>query len=44
MRERMDEHSRFLESQLAGLEGLVKEKGEWNGKVPAAKPKADGDA
>jgi len=44
MRERMDEHSRFLESQLAGLEALVKEKGEWNGKVPAAKPKSDGDA
>jgi hypothetical protein len=30
MRERMDEHSRFLESQLAGLESLVKEKGEIN--------------
>lgn len=44
MRERMDEHSRFLESQLAGLEALVKEKGEWSGKVPAAKPKAHGDA
>jgi len=41
MRERMDEHSRFLESQLAGLEALVKEKGEWNGRVPAAQPKAD---
>jgi len=34
MRERMDEHSRFLEAQLAGLEALVKEKGEWNGKPP----------
>jgi hypothetical protein len=42
MRERMDEHSRFLEAQLAGLEALVKEKGEWTGKVPAAaKSKAD---
>mmetsp|Transcript_15532 Transcript_15532/g.37236 ORF Transcript_15532/g.37236 Transcript_15532/m.37236 type:complete len:1403 (-) Transcript_15532:2548-6756(-) len=44
MRERMDEHSRFLESQLAGLESLVKEKGEWNGNVPVARPKSDGDA
>lgn len=44
MRERMDEHSRFLESQLAGLEALVKEKGEWNGKVPAVKAKSQGDA
>lgn len=43
MRERLDEHSRFLESQLAGLEALVKEKGEWNGKVPAAESKADGE-
>lgn len=42
MRERMDEHSRFLESQLAGLEALVEEKGEWNGKVPAAKLKSNG--
>jgi len=30
MRERMDDHSRFLEAQLAGLEALVKEKGELN--------------
>lgn len=43
MRERMDEHSRFLESQLAGLEALVKEKGEWDGRVPAAKPSAYSD-
>jgi len=43
MRERMDEHSRFLESQLAGLEALVKQKGEWNGRVPAAKPSAYSD-
>ena len=28
MRERLDDHSRFLEMQLAGLEALVKEKGE----------------
>ena len=27
MRERLDEHSRFLESQLAGLEMLIEEKG-----------------
>ena len=38
MRERMDEHSRFLESQLAGLEALVKEKGELNIVCP---PKTD---
>ena len=36
MRERMDEHSRFLESQLAGLEELVKRKGEWKGTVQAS--------
>jgi hypothetical protein len=30
MRERLDEHSRLLESQLAGLEALVREKGEYN--------------
>ncbi|KAL3777497.1 hypothetical protein ACHAW5_000563 [Stephanodiscus triporus] len=40
---RMDEHSRFLEAQLAGLEALVKEKGEWTGEVPAARSKADND-
>jgi len=28
MRERLDDHSRMLEAQLAGLEALVKEKGE----------------
>lgn len=28
MRERLDDHSRFLEAQLAGLEALVKDKGE----------------
>ena len=43
MRERIDEHSRFLESQLTGLEALVKEKEEWNGRVPVVQPKADGD-
>ena len=37
----MDENSRFLESQLAGLEALTKEKGEWDGRVPAVQPKAD---
>jgi hypothetical protein len=35
MRERLDEHSRFLEEQLAGLEALVKEKGETDVIVPA---------
>jgi hypothetical protein len=34
MRERLDEHSRFLELQLAGLESLVKEKGESHVVVP----------
>jgi len=29
MRERLDEHSRMLESQLSGLEALVREKGEY---------------
>ena len=35
MRERLDCHSRFLESQLAGLEGLVMKVGESNVVVPA---------
>lgn len=35
MRERLDEHSRFLESQLAGLESLVQERGELDVVVPA---------
>jgi hypothetical protein len=30
MRERLDEHSRLLESQLAGLEAFVRENGEYN--------------
>ena len=34
MRERLDDHSRFLEEQLAGLEALVKEKGEIDVVVP----------
>eukprot|EP00980_Cylindrotheca_fusiformis_P027804 scaffold22560_cov135-Cylindrotheca_fusiformis.AAC.15 len=34
MRERLDEHSRFLESQLAGLEAIIKEKGESDAVVP----------
>lgn len=38
MRERLDEHSRMLEAQLAGLEALVKEKGELDITVPAAEP------
>jgi hypothetical protein len=36
MRERLDEHSRFLELQLAGLESRVKEKGELDIVVPTA--------
>lgn len=36
MRERLDDHSRFLESQLAQLEALVKEKGELDITVPPA--------
>lgn len=36
MRERLDDHSRFLEAQLAGLEALVKEKGEMNIVCPPA--------
>ena len=35
MRERLDDHSLFLEEQLAGLEALVKEKGEVDVVVPA---------
>jgi hypothetical protein len=34
MRERLDEHSRYLEAQLAGLEALVQEKGEIDVVVP----------
>eukprot|EP00977_Amphora_coffeiformis_P008852 scaffold1999_cov153-Amphora_coffeaeformis.AAC.12 len=34
MRERLDEHARYLELQLAGLEQLVKEKGQSNVTVP----------
>ena len=34
MRERLDEHSRYLEAQLAGLEALVEEKGEIDVVVP----------
>lgn len=40
MRERLDEHSRFLESQLAGLESLVEERGESDAVVPAM-PESD---
>lgn len=41
MRERLDEHSRFLESQLAGLEALVKEKGELDITVPPMPDRKD---
>ena len=34
MRERLDEHAMYLESQLAGLETLVREKGETSVVVP----------
>jgi hypothetical protein len=34
MRERLDDHARFLEAQLAGLESLVREKGESDLRVP----------
>ena len=42
MRERLDEHSKFLESQLAGLESLVEERGESDVIVPAM-PESDQD-
>ena len=35
MRERLEEHSLFLQSQLAGLEALVQERGELDIVVPA---------
>lgn len=35
MRERLDEHSRMIEVQVAGLELLIKEKGELDIVVPA---------
>lgn len=38
MRERLDEHSRLLESQLAGLEALVRENGEYNETEAALAP------
>jgi len=38
MRERLDDHSRFLELQLAELELLVKKKGELKVTVPPARP------
>jgi hypothetical protein len=41
MRERLDDHSRFLESQLAGLESLVLEHGESDLVVPLAPPSPD---
>jgi hypothetical protein len=41
MRERLDDHSRMLEAQLAGLEALIKEKGEIDVTVPAAEPSGD---
>jgi hypothetical protein len=41
MRERLDDHSRYLEAQLAGLEALVKEKGESDVVVPAVPASAE---
>jgi hypothetical protein len=35
MRERLDEHSRILESNIAGLEALIQERGESDVVVPA---------
>jgi hypothetical protein len=43
MRERLDEHSRFLEAQLAGLEALVREKGETDVVVPQLPERAQID-
>jgi hypothetical protein len=40
MRERLDEHSNFLESQLAGLEAAVRERGELDIVVPALPERA----
>jgi len=42
MRERLDEHTRFLESNLAGLESLVAERGELDVVVPAM-PEVDNE-
>lgn len=41
MRERLDEHSRLLEAQLAGLEAHVKEKGEIDIVVPPLPERQD---
>jgi hypothetical protein len=41
MRERLDEHARFLESQLAGLESLVLINGESDVVVPIASAQID---
>lgn len=41
MRERLDDHSRTLEAQLAGLEALIKEKGEIDIIVPAVESADD---
>jgi hypothetical protein len=41
MKERLDEHSRFLESQLAGLEAIVREKGESDVVVPPLPERQD---
>jgi hypothetical protein len=43
MRERLDEHSRFLESQLAGLEALVQEVGETDVVVPPLPERAQNE-
>jgi len=41
MRERLDCHSRYLESQIAGLEALVKERGETDIVVPPLPDRPD---
>ena len=44
MRERLDCHSRYIESQIAGLEMLVKERGETDVVVPPLPESSDGHA
>ena len=41
MRERLDDHSRSIELQLAGLESIVKQKGEITAVVPPAEPDSE---
>lgn len=43
MRERLEEHSLFLQHHIAGLEALVQERGESDIVVPAMPEKEGGD-